>query len=108
MLDGAFRPHMTAVTENDALHSGKADACSWKLCCTVKPLKGSKQSLRIGGVESRAVVLHKVGLLAIGGAFAKLNASPWMLRRIFPRICQEIIENDPQELAVSFGSNILS
>src|ERR1043166_7441722 len=64
-IDCPLGPDSSSVAMNDPLHGGQAHARAFELVRGVKPLKCAEQLIRVGHVETRAIVADKVHLLSI-------------------------------------------
>ena len=55
-IDGSGCPDASAVTLDDSLDGGEADACTGKLRLRMEALEGLEEACRIRGIEACAVV----------------------------------------------------
>ena len=105
----ALGPHASAMTMDDPLHRGQADAGAGEFVGGVQALEGTEKLAGVLRLEAAAVVPDKIGRTFGRPADAKLD-----LRRVppackLPGIVQEAFEGDFQEVGVAMhrasGSN---
>src|SRR5229473_2055700 len=65
LLDCPFRPYLSAMSVDNALHRGEAHAGPRELACGMKALERSEQTIRVSGVKTGAVITHKKRALAV-------------------------------------------
>src|SRR6266403_4010087 len=61
----SLRPDATAVTLNDALNDGQADAGAFEVLHSMQPLKDAEQLRRITHIEPGPVVANKINGFSI-------------------------------------------
>src|SRR5947207_5618831 len=69
----AFGPNTTAVSANNPIDGGKADAATFELAFGMKAVKGSEQFLGLLHVEADTIVTDENRLFTINGGLAHLN-----------------------------------
>src|SRR5262245_13618362 len=95
LLDSGFRPDLTAVAVNDALHGGQPDARAREFLLAVEALKGPKQSRTVGHIEADTVIADEISQLTVSFANPEFDARLRMLASKFPGIAQQIVQHDP-------------
>ena len=96
----ALGPNSAPVAVNDSLHRGQTYARSWVLIAVMKTLKGAKKPVRVGWVETCAVVSNVVGVPSIRILPAKLDASGLTLRRKFPSVAEQVFQCDSDQVGI--------
>lgn len=81
---------------NDALYRCESNARPRILLSSMQALKGAKQFVDIGHVESSSIIAHKISLDPVDGHFSKLNLRQLLFAGKFPCIAHQIVEDDPQ------------
>src|SRR5258708_9005810 len=99
-LNGTFRPNAAAVSVNDPLDSRQSHTCSREVGLVMKTLEGAEKPIRIGRVESGAVVSNVVGESAVALRPAKLDTSRLTLRGKFPRIAKQVLKRDSDQMGI--------
>src|SRR5258708_21224669 len=99
-LNGPFRPNAAAVSVNDPLDRRQSHTCSREVVLVMKTLEGAEKPIRIGRVESGAVVSNVVGESAVALHPAKLDTSRLTLRGKFPRIAKQVLKRDSDQMGI--------
>lgn len=107
-VQDAFYPDSAAVPVNNPFDGSQADARAFELLGGVQTLKGFEDQIGIGHVESAAVVLDKIGLLASSFGRSEFNFRFPALSRKFQGIPQEIFHGNPQEPFIPLGHTAFS
>src|SRR6266516_2675332 len=105
LADLRFGPDAPAVAVHDALHGREPDAGAGIFGCGMKALKRAEKLVGIGHVEARSVVADKKGRAPAILQGADFDAGLGRLRGELPRVSDEILEGDPQQMRVSFGKH---
>src|SRR5438093_4748737 len=93
---------------NDSLHRRQPNARAAKLALIVQPLEWREQIVRSRHVKTRAVVAHEISSGSISlRERPKFNARARTVRRELPRVAQQILQHDSQQLGVALGSQSL-
>src|SRR5579883_308334 len=100
-VHGSFRPNLPSVPKNHPLHRGQANAGSRELFNAVEPLERAEQAVRIGGIKTGAVVTDEVSGLPVVAKQPHLNAGFRSFRRKFPRVAEEVLQYDAQQVTVT-------
>jgi hypothetical protein len=95
LLDSGFRPDLTAMAVNDALHGGQSDARAREILLAVQALKGPKQFRTVGYIEADTVIADEISQLTVSLTNPEFYARLRMLARKLPGIAQQIVEHDP-------------
>src|SRR5262245_39517414 len=92
-----LRPNASAVAVNDSLDDRQAKSGSLKLSDGVKPLKDTKQLVRIPHVEADTVVFNTKDILIVLRCAACLNRRRLPAARKLQRIREQIDEDLPEQ-----------
>src|SRR5262249_904598 len=95
LLDSGFRPDLTAMAVNDALHGGQPDARAREILLAVQALKGPEQFRAVGHLEADAVIADEISQLTVSFTYPEFDARLRMLAGKFPGIAQQIVQHDP-------------
>src|SRR6266446_2399659 len=95
-----FGPDATAVSRDYALHYCEADPCTFKLRVPMHPLKRSEEFFRACHVEPGTVVPHVEDSLLLLDLMPKCDASFCLFCGVFPRIAQQIHQDNRHEACV--------
>ena len=90
---------------HDALHGREPDAGAGILGCGMQALKRAEKLVGVGHLEARPVVADKIGRAPVILQGADFDAGLGRLRSELPRVSDEILEGDPQQMRVSFGKH---
>ncbi len=85
----------------DPTYRSEPDPRSWVLDILVQALEWSEEPVGVGHVEPGPVIpdeVYRVGFPEIG---TDLDPRPRRLRGEFPRISEQVVEQDPKEPGVS-------
>lgn len=74
-FDRSFCPNFPAVSVDDSLHRGQADAGTWKFSHEVEALESSEKPVGKTWIKPRTVVTNEISRSAIGLAEAEFNSS---------------------------------
>lgn len=115
----AFGPDAPAVTVDDALHVGQADAGTGKFTDRMQALKGPEKSARKRHVETGTIVAYIECRFSAGDCAADLDARSGQPAREFPCVGKQVLKhlvqqrrirvrnqagsNDPFDVAIWFG-----
>src|SRR6185295_5900619 len=103
LVFAAFRPDASAVTVDDALNVGQADAGAFKIAGAMQPLEDAEKFVGVLHVEAGSVVPDKEDPVLVGGLLGRasdLDAGLFPLAGVFDGVADEIGEDLAQEVAV--------
>jgi hypothetical protein len=95
LLDSGFRPDLTAMAVDDALHGGQPDARAREILLAVQALKGPEQFRTVGHIEADTVIADEISQLIVSFTNPEFYARLPMLASKFPGIAQQIVQHDP-------------
>src|SRR5258708_5811609 len=106
--DGAFRPNPAPVPGEDALDGGQADAVALELVRVVQPLERLEQFVRVGGIETGAVVADEVNRPAALLPGAEFDSRRGVPLRVLEGVAEQVLQRDLQQVAVAVGREVRS
>src|SRR5438270_9904003 len=92
---------------DNPLDGRETNAGAGKITGRVQPLKNSEEFARISHIESSAIVAHKKRGLWIGSR-ANLDAGLGSFAGEFPRIAEQIVHGNAQQMFVALGVEVRS
>src|SRR5437588_5867355 len=101
LVHGPLGPHPTAVTIDDALDGGEADARAFELVAAVETLERAEQLSGVSHVEARAIVADEVNGLALLALPTESDLRRVALRCELPGVAQKVREHDLQQALVA-------
>src|SRR6266849_6335036 len=105
LADFPFGPDAPAVPVHDALHGRKPDAGAGVLGCGMQALKRAEKLVGVGHFEARPVVADKKGRAPAILQGADFDAGFHRPRGELPRVSDEVLEGDPQQMRVGLGAH---
>src|SRR5256885_12949537 len=73
-VDGALRPDAPAMALDNALNGGQPGAGAREFIASVQPLKSSKETGGVNGVEAGAIIADEIGTGRVGTCLGNLDA----------------------------------
>jgi len=89
------------VPEDDSFDSREPNAGAF-VVTAMQALKNGKQFIFVGHIKAGAVVFDVEGLFVANSDFAQFNMGEWLLVCIFPGITQQVLQNNPQQVRISY------
>src|ERR1700683_4064949 len=81
---GAFGPHLSAMAVNDPLYGSQTDPGPRELGGRVKPLERSEKEIHVARVESRSIIFHEIGAVAVLIGSSELDSRAIVRGRVLP------------------------
>ena len=103
LIYDTFGPNETTVPGDDSSHRSQTDASARKFAFRVQPLKRREQTVSIRCIKACAVVAYEERRATLGGMAAEFNFRPVAFAGKFPRIAEQICQDNAQQASICVG-----